>query len=309
MAEHSADAGGEPEKSRETAAPLPAGWLSRYPWVTFLLPMVVYMLLGSFDPTPPDAPPTPETEANAEDEPYYPPEPKGMLPEIPYRFYPVVYSVKIALTVATILLVWPGYRTFPFRVSWLGIVVGIVGVVLWIALCHLRLEVKFFAPIDRFLGGLLPWADVEEPSIGLLSILGAGERTAFNPLEQMADTPLLAYVFLAIRFTGLALVVPVIEEFLLARILDALRRERQLVASADRAGKPHRGYCGHSGTDVDAPRRVAGRIRVVQPGDLANGPHPEYLGLRRGARRDQFAAGHLRRNNRQLATDVAATCR
>ena len=48
---------------------------------------------------------------------------------------------------------------------------------------------------------------------------GHGERSAFNPLEELADTPVWAWVFLAIRFTGLALVVPVIEEFFLRGFL------------------------------------------------------------------------------------------
>ena len=51
------------------------------------------------------------------------------------------------------------------------------------------------------------------------TILGTGERSAFNPLEQLTGTPVWAYVFLAIRFTGLALVVPVIEEFFLRGFL------------------------------------------------------------------------------------------
>ena len=47
-----------------------------------------------------------------------------------YQHYPIVYTVKIALTIAAILFVLPGYRQFPFRISPLAIVVGVVGVVL-----------------------------------------------------------------------------------------------------------------------------------------------------------------------------------
>ncbi len=230
MAESSATATDARSAAQASAVGLPAGWLSRHPWATFLLPIAVYMLVGSLEPTPPDTPPQTAAEQELlgtpdeqlEQQPYYPPEQTGLLPEIPYRFYPWVYTAKIVLTVVAMLLVWPGYRTFPFRVSGLSIVVGVVGVVLWIVLCHLRLEVKVVGPVDRFLGELMPWVpwgDAEEPSIGLMAILGTGERSAFNPLEQLAGTPVWAYIFLAIRFTGLALIVPVIEEFFLRGFL------------------------------------------------------------------------------------------
>ena len=46
-------------------------------------------------------------------------------------------------------------------------------------------------------------------------ILGSGDRAAFNPFVQFAERPFWAWTFLAIRFFGLALIVPVIEEFFL----------------------------------------------------------------------------------------------
>ncbi|MCH7750672.1 MAG: CAAX prenyl protease-related protein [Planctomycetes bacterium] len=236
MAESSATATDARSGTEANAAALPAGWLSRRPWATFLLPMAVYMLVGSLEPTPPDTPPDtpPQTTAEQEfigtpdeqlpleqlqEQPSYPPEQTGLLPEIPYRYYPWVYTAKIVLTVVAMLVVCPGYRTFSWRVSGLSIVVGVVGVVLWIVLCHLRLEEKIVGPVDRFLGGLWPWSNEETPSIGLMAVLGTGERSAFNPLEQLAATPLWAYLFLVIRFTGLALIVPVIEEFFLRGFL------------------------------------------------------------------------------------------
>jgi len=220
-------------------AHLPAGWLSRWPWVTFLLPFIVFMLAGSLEPTPP--PPNSigqesgiEQESPVEsplnEKPEETPEPlpqaaepffdkdagEGLFPKINYSYYPHVYTAKIALTLLAMLLVWPGYRTFPLRVSWLSVVVGVVGVVFWIALCHLRLEPKIIGPVDEFLGSFIPGLEEgDTPSIGLMSMLGTGERSAFNPLAQLAATPTWAYVFLAIRFFGLAILVPVIEEFFL----------------------------------------------------------------------------------------------
>ena len=99
------------------------------------------------------------------------------------------------------LAVLPGYRQFPLRVSPLAILVGVIGVVLWIGLCHLQLERKLLEPI------------------GLAKLLGLGERPAFNPLAELAATPVWAYTFLAIRFLGLAAIVPIIEEFFLRGFL------------------------------------------------------------------------------------------
>ncbi|MGI9430168.1 MAG: CAAX prenyl protease-related protein [Bythopirellula sp.] len=206
-------------------AELPSGWLADWPWATFLLPLLVFMVATSFEPKPPAnffAKQENPAEAETLDdfgpaEGFFAANPSGsLIPPINYRYYPHVYTAKIALTVIAMLLVWPGYRTFPLRVSGLSVVVGVVGVVLWILLCHLRLEPKVIGPIDEFLGSFIPGLEEgDTPSIGLMALLGTGERSAFNPLEQLADTPTWAYVFLIIRFFGLAIVVPVIEEFFL----------------------------------------------------------------------------------------------
>jgi CAAX prenyl protease-like protein len=160
------------------------------------------MVVGSFEPSPPtvyEPPPgVDQTERPADDTAAQP----ALIEAdnwfgLRYKYYPIVYSVKIALTIAAMLFVLPGYRQFPFRISPLAIVVGVAGVVLWIWLCQLHLEQKLFT------------------AMGLESLAGLGARPAYNPLEQLADTPTWAYVFLAIRFIGLALVVPIIEEFFL----------------------------------------------------------------------------------------------
>lgn len=153
-----------------------ASWLDDYPWATFILPFAVFMLAGSLEPTP--------------EKPF---EMLGL--SIDYASYPIVYSLKIALVIAAIALVWPGYRQFGFRVSPLAPAVGVVGVVAWIALCKLQLEKTLLEPI------------------GLGWIVDLGERAGFNPLAHWPDQPLLAYGFLAVRFVGLVLVVSLIEEF------------------------------------------------------------------------------------------------
>jgi len=234
------------QERQNTAAKLPPGWLSRWPWATFLLPMAVYMLVGSLEPPPPKEapidPPVVENAAAARSDsdqidtrsaanPLGANDGAGAVDRLPeansgspqalaYRSYPQVYMAKIVLTLFAVALVWRGYRTFAWRISGLSVGVGVVGVVLWIVLCHLRLEPKIIGPVDRFLGGFIP--GLEEggtPSVGLMSMLGTGERSAFNPLKQLADAPGWAYTFLAIRFFGLAILVPVIEEFFLRGFL------------------------------------------------------------------------------------------
>lgn len=169
-------------------------FVTRYPWLTFLFPFVVYMLVGSLEPSPPKPPvqmPDGSTRAISS------PARFGL----EYKHYPVVYTAKIALTIGAMLLVLPGYRQFPFRISPLAIGVGVVGVVLWIGICQLHLEKMLLGPL------------------GLAKFLGLGERPAFNPLEALAATPVWAYTFLAIRFVGLALIVPITEEFFLRGFL------------------------------------------------------------------------------------------
>jgi CAAX prenyl protease-like protein len=112
-----------------------------------------------------------------------------------------VYTIKIALTVLAMLVVWRGYLTFAWRVTAAGVVTGLVGGVLWIVLCKLQIGAKLLQPL------------------GLMSVVEAGRRSAFNPLVYLADSPAWAYSFLAIRLCGLAMVVPVIEEFFLRGFL------------------------------------------------------------------------------------------
>ncbi len=169
----------------ETAPELPAGWLRRWPWATFLLPLLVFMLVGELEPSPPD-PEWGETPGRF---------------GITYADYPTVYSIKIALTTLAMLVVLPGYRTLAWRFSPLAVVVGLLGGPLWVGICRLQLEARLL--------GQLGWE----------SALEAGQRSAFNPLVELADQPAWAFAFLAIRLFGLVIVVGVIEEFFLRGLI------------------------------------------------------------------------------------------
>ena len=153
-------------RHREPLAPSPLG---------FLAPLVVFMLAGLLEPTP--------------GKPF---EFLGF--KIALAFYPWVYTAKIALTIAAMAYFSRVYRLFPWRISPLSVVVGAVGVVVWVVLTNLGLE---------------------RPVLDLLRRPILGGRSAYNPLEQLAAQPIAAYGFLAIRLFGLSVIVPVIEEFFL----------------------------------------------------------------------------------------------
>jgi CAAX prenyl protease-like protein len=172
--------------------------LAERPWLIFLLPFIIYMVLGSFEPGPPKPPlrlPNGDTLPAANENWF----------GLEYRHYPIVYTAKIVITIATMLLVLPGYRQFPLRISPLAIGVGVLGVVIWIGLCEIGVEQR-----------LVDWLGKEHALIGWL---GLGERPSYNPLEQLKGTPAWGYVFLVIRFLGLAMIVPILEEFFLRGFL------------------------------------------------------------------------------------------
>ena len=164
------------------------GLLARHRWLIYVLPLAVFLAVTQLEPTPPDV----DTAAEAAE--------SGWL-AIAYENYPSVYTLKIGLTLLAMGFVWPGYRCYPFHVNPQAFGVGIVGVALWIGICSLRLEERLLIPL------------------GLEGVLGLGQRSAFNPLVELAGSPAWAWGFLAIRFFGLVVVVAVIEEFFLRGFL------------------------------------------------------------------------------------------
>ncbi len=175
----------------------PTALVGKHRWLLFVLPFAVYMLGNSLEPSPPPSAVPDRTKKARE------PDEKPWLDlGIEYRHhYPIVYTAKILATLAAILVVLPGYRQFPFSFSPLAVAVGVVGVFVWVGLCRLGLE-------QTVLGAL-----------GLDWFGSVGARAAFDPRAQLADNLPLAWAFLAVRFTGLILVVPLIEEFFLRGFL------------------------------------------------------------------------------------------
>lgn len=148
------------------------------PWLPYLLPIMVFMLSGSLEPT--------------EEAPNW----LGLT----RADYPWVYALRLLATAAALAWSAPAWRRFPLRVSPLAVVVGVVGVVVWVGVCALGVE-------DRIVEALGPESD----AVGLL---GLGARPGYNPFEEI-ENPASAWGFLAVRFVGLALLVPLLEELML----------------------------------------------------------------------------------------------
>jgi CAAX prenyl protease-like protein len=175
----------EAEEEVEKAPPLPAGILRNQPFLTFLLPFIVFALVQSLEPAHPDSLEPGEENKN------------WLVIHLEYEDYPKVYTAKIVLTVLAMLFVLPGYRTFPFSIHWEALAVGVLGAIAWILLCEWKLEDKLY------------------PMLNMSELVDLTRRPGFNPLEQMKETPLLAYGFLAVRLFGLVVVVAIMEEFFL----------------------------------------------------------------------------------------------
>ena len=205
----------------------PPRFSPRHSLLAFVLPMAIYMLVGSVEPEPLRGSPAPSAgeeelfggeeliddgplEDLAEldgvdfsDESFS--EANWLGFSIPRRYYPAVYTGKIVATLVALLCFLPVYLQWPLKVSPLALGVGAVGVFLWVGCCWLNLE-----------GHLVGWLGEDH---AVISWLGLGARPSYNPLAAFADSPNMKYGFLAIRFFGLALLVPIIEEAFLRAFL------------------------------------------------------------------------------------------
>ena len=102
--------------------------------------------------------------------------------------YPALMLLVAAVTAALL------YRRGLFQPHWRlvpAVVVGVIGIVLWVALCRLEW--------DQVIAGYLP------------SWLRSAPRTGFDPFTAIGDAP-ARWAFIAARLAGLALLVPVVEE-------------------------------------------------------------------------------------------------
>jgi CAAX prenyl protease-like protein len=144
-----------------------------YPWLVFIVPMVVYGVV--------------ESAAIKFVDTFYP-----TWEEKKVDLYPAVYAVKLSVTLGAVVFAWLGYPKLR-RISLLAIVVGIVGVFVWLGLA---------------------WAQNES---GINKQLGITvNREGFNPwTSRLMSSPNSIWNFIVIRMVGLAVIVPIMEEMFL----------------------------------------------------------------------------------------------
>ena len=139
------------------------------PWRTCVGPLLLFLVAGAVEPTPSGG---------------------GLAGTlgINYSAYPLVYSIRLAATVALLVRVWPHAHVWLGRPTWWPPLVGLGLVVPWVVLATLQHRAG--------------WT------------LGAGERAGYNPFlpEHLGPDAASAWVFLAVRGLGLVVVVPIIEE-------------------------------------------------------------------------------------------------
>jgi CAAX prenyl protease-like protein len=112
---------------------------------------------------------------------------------IPYSAYPLVYSIRLAATLAAIAACRGPLSGWLGRPSWWPPLLGLALALPWIVLSGLQREAGF--------GGTL------------------GERSGFNPFAELGEGSRQAWAFLAVRFLGLMVVTPIIEELFLRGFL------------------------------------------------------------------------------------------
>ena len=111
-------------------------------------------------------------------------------------WYPTIYTCVITVTAVLVVIVFAGYFRIPVNFSFWSVIVGIAGIVVWVGLW---------------------WLDKHYLHVG--EWVGAGTRKAFNPFEVLKDDPTWMRQFLWIRFAGLVVIVPIVEEFFLRGFL------------------------------------------------------------------------------------------
>jgi hypothetical protein len=106
--------------------------------------------------------------------------------------YPVAYTVVVVLVAAVTLRLLRGRSIVaPHWGVGEAVIVGLVGVVLWVGLSELRLEERIAAHFPSWLG--------PQP------------RVAYDPFQQLTQ-PLAIWGFVAVRLIGLVALVPLAEE-------------------------------------------------------------------------------------------------
>jgi uncharacterized protein len=101
-------------------------------------------------------------------------------------FFPASYIIKTILTAGCLIWLWPQYTKISWSYSWLGVIVGIVGLVQWVGMEKALLHF---------------WPNYPRASL-----------ESFDPFTHFSS-PVMTWTFVVVRLLGPALVVPFMEEF------------------------------------------------------------------------------------------------
>ncbi len=167
--------------------------------------------------------------------------------------YPILYTFKIlTLTLVALLCLRPWCQAFPLhftRKSLLAVLAGIVGVLLWVGVCKLELELKVMTalgwtestaenaaaeknadPNDVLMVEMTPEGGLQTVSVPVVggdeNAQKKGFRSGFNPFSYWGEDA-MAWRFFIIRMLGLALLVPLLEEFFLRGFLLRFLEDQQ----------------------------------------------------------------------------------
>lgn len=100
--------------------------------------------------------------------------------------FPICYIVKTVLTGILLIYLWPQYTKVRWDYAWLGVLVGIIGLVQWVGMEKLLLHA---------------WPNYPRASL-----------EAVDPFKEFSS-PVYLWIFITVRMVGPAIVVPFMEEF------------------------------------------------------------------------------------------------
>ena len=143
------------------------------------------------------------------------------------RFYPHSYVAKVILTAALLVIGWRFYTKISWRYWWLGVIVGVIGIVQWVPMqLWLQKHVAIFAPPHT----CTVHATVSHKGPGQCPICNDElVPDVFDPFARgVFPSPAVAWAFILVRVIGAVLVVPVMEELFWRDFL-----WRQLIAPND----------------------------------------------------------------------------
>jgi len=119
----------------------------------------------------------------------------GML-GIPFSAYPLVYAVRVAVTIGLVAWQWRSIGPWLGRPSWWPPLLGLLLVIPWVTLAMMQRD-----------AGWDGW------------LAGTGARAAFDPFATWGAGSPTALAWLVVRGLGLVVVVPLVEELFLRGFL------------------------------------------------------------------------------------------